>query len=260
METAEKTIPIGNIKSLEVNITQPMEMNFGHIDMKNINLYVGQNGTGKSLILKISWICNLLSQYYIVEQMGHKGIDFEKECTFLFDHTFDSNNFHGKISCEFENANLSIELDNGKCVKESFNSTNKLHSSSPPIFMSKDMRTISDMVKYMKTRKMLGINGNVLILNSEALKKILQLYKIYDVMFVESFLNKINGYQITKEVQDTLDNYKSKSLKLNSIYVDDVACTIKDVDSVNNKIVDLSILSGGEQSLIVMILGSCVLK
>jgi len=259
METKEKKVPVGNIKSLEVNITSPIEMNFGKIDFNNLNLYVGQNGSGKSLILKTSWICNLLGQYYAIEQQGYKGIDFEKECTFLFDHTFDANNFEGKIECVFENAEISITLNNGKCTNIIFATFKSLEQSNLPIFMSKDMRTIDNMVTYMKTKKLLGITNDIFSSDKTQLEKILQMYKIYDVMFVEQFLSKANGYRVTKELQDALDKYESRELKLTAIHVDTVACTIKDVDSVTNKITDLSTLSGGAQSLIVMILGNSVL-
>lgn len=254
MKTQEKKHTIGQLKTIEMNIIQPIEMNFGKIQMNQLNLYVGQNGSGKSLILKNQWLLGMIAQYYIVS-LTNNNVNIEKEISYLFDKTFDANNFTGEIIGEFDNLYLSFKMDNGKCISFNANTNKELELGNPPIFMSKDMRTISDMVKYLKTKKMLKINS----MTQEGIDKILEMYKIYDYAFAEMFLLKINGYQCKQDVKDALKSFDLK-FTLDNIYVDEIGCTIKSVDSVTNKVIDLSILSAGEQSLIVMILGTIILK
>lgn len=250
----------GHVVAMSLNITQPTKFDIPKMEFNQIVFLVGPNGSGKTLILKLNWCFTMLANYFPVQRITGATIDFKKEFQFIMDKSFDDNNFDGVIETFFENATIKVEFKEGQVTNIEYSSDEDLIPSSLPIFMSKETRSFESFVKYMKMKKALGVTETYESFKHDDLIKLTDVYKLYDVLFIEMMLSKMNGYTLTEEVKKALDEMFSLKLNIDQIIVDNEECELYGVNLETNEKQKLTRLSAGEQSILNMILASYINK
>ena len=166
----------------------------GKIDIgfNKINTYVGKNGTGKTVLLKLAWFGTYITSNKILEERGFLPQNSIQED--FVNHTiskvFDEVDFNGKMVFTFEN-NLTTTLifEKGICIDITFSNLTKENKVTNILFMSKELRLFTELVRYLKLRK--RVNGTERIMSPAAFEEILNDYKIYDALAVEHLLQNL---------------------------------------------------------------------
>lgn len=241
---------LGQVKHLYIKIDKPIKME-AEIDYNNIAIFVGQNGSGKTLLLKLIWVTSFISLSFIEARKKKQNFNTLELGQFTFDSCFDNQIFNGTIKTYYNNGDLEIILDNGKIQDIIINFDDTIDSASFPIFMSKDLRTFDNIHRYLKLRKTLKINGNLNVNLLEEFKELQGFYKLYDIMYVERLLTQLKHqeYEVTQKFKDTLSNYDLDKLKIKSFGFNEIDSYFYYLNEDDDKI-NLSTLSAGEQSLI----------
>ena len=162
------------------------------IDFNKINIYVGQNGTGKTVLLKLAWFGTYITSNKILEERGFLPQNSIQED--FVNHTiskvFEEVDFNGKMVFNFEN-NLTTTLifEKGICIDITFSNLTKENKVTNILFMSKELRLFTELVRYLKLRK--RVNGTERIMSPAAFEEILNDYKIYDALAVEHLLQNL---------------------------------------------------------------------
>lgn len=204
-----------------INIKCEIQELFGgskiDIDFNKINIYVGQNGTGKTVLLKLAWFGTYITSNKILEERGFLPQNSIQED--FVNHTiskvFDEVDFNGKMVFTFEN-NLTTTLifEKGICIDITFSNLTKENRVTNILFMSKELRLFTELVRYLKLRK--RVNGTERIMSPDAFEEILNDYKIYDALVVEQLLQNL-PLEFSEEVSKTLVdayNFKDSPTKL----------------------------------------------
>lgn len=181
------------------------------IDFNKINIYVGQNGTGKTVLLKLAWFGTYITSNKILEERGFLPQNSIQED--FVNHTiskvFEDVDFNGKMVFNFEN-NLTTTLifEKGICIDITFSNLTKENKVTNILFMSKELRLFTELVRYLKLRK--RVNGTERIMSPDAFEEILNDYKIYDALAVEHLLQNL-PLEFSEEVSKVLvENYDFK--------------------------------------------------
>ena len=181
------------------------------IDFNKINTYVGKNGTGKTVLLKLAWFGTYITSNKILEERGFLPQNSIQED--FVNHTiskvFDEVDFNGKMVFTFEN-NLTTTLifEKGICIDITYSNLTKENKVTNILFMSKELRLFTELVRYLKLRK--RVNGTERIMSPDAFEEILNDYKIYDALAVEHLLQNL-PLEFSEEVSKVLvENYDFK--------------------------------------------------
>lgn len=236
-----------SIKSLELDITSPVKFNTT-IEYNEISIFVGKNGIGKTFILKLVWaLSNVFNGVIFAHQKGAM-VTTKETAQFFLDNTFDNQDINGKIKLNLKDGSLIINMDKGKVIDSKYvlpMMQLKDYEPLPATFMSKTSRTYSDLIQYLKFKDMMGITN---IGKEEEMKKVLKMYKLYDVLFFEKSIIKYSaGFNMPpnflKKLQDDFEiNRDIQTIKIDNLDVVYIDSTGKQTS--------MSILSAGEQSLI----------
>ena len=181
------------------------------IDFNKINTYVGKNGTGKTVLLKLAWFGTYITSNKILEERGFLPQNSIQED--FVNHTiskvFEDVDFNGKMVFNFEN-NLTTTLifEKGICIDITYSNLTKENKVTNILFMSKELRLFTELVRYLKLRK--RVNGTERIMSPDAFEEILNDYKIYDALAVEHLLQNL-PLEFSEEVSKVLvENYDFK--------------------------------------------------
>ena len=236
-----------------INIKCKIQELFGgskiDIDFNKINIYVGQNGTGKTVLLKLAWFGTYITSNKILEERGFLPQNSIQED--FVNHTiskvFDEVDFNGKMVFTFEN-NLTTTLifEKGICIDITFSNLTKENRVTNILFMSKELRLFTELVRYLKLRK--RVNGTERIMSPDAFEEILNDYKIYDALVVEQLLQNL-PLEFSEEVSKTLVdvyNFKSSPTKL---LIDLETCSFL-LEYSDNTIENVLKLGAGHQSIL----------
>lgn len=220
----------GHANSLIIGMSGPMEMK-SEIDLNQLNVFIGANGVGKSLIMKLTWCLNMMSQLVVLKQPLTEGAQF------ILDKSIPEHNMFGMLGIRFDSgAKLTITVFEGKVQDVSHEGFEKIDKPSKCVYMSADTRLFSSIKRYLDIRKIVGQ------------EKMLEHYKLYDCMYIESLISRM---------PITLDNF-SKHL-LTSVEIDGLESVDFDGDFIGvfkDDRKSLSTLSSGQQALINMTLGA----
>ena len=162
------------------------------IDFNKINIYVGQNGTGKTVLLKLAWFGTYITSNKILEERGFLPQNSIQED--FVNHTiskvFEEVDFNGKMVFNFENnLTTTVIFEKGICIDITFSNLTKENKVTNILFMSKELRLFTELVRYLKLRK--RVNGTERIMSPAAFEEILDDYKIYDALAVEHLLQNL---------------------------------------------------------------------
>ena len=233
---------LGHLTHMTLKIDLPIPMDFD-MEYNKLVLLCGTNGSGKSLVLKLSWLFNTVMSLGLGKKlMGLTKTSFEGLVQFTFDNTFDNQNFNGMIKAEYENGNIVIGLDHGKVLSLEIITADTVNSVPTPIFMSTEMRTFDQIKRFFQLSKLSKIEDDIL-----------NYYKLYDVTYVEFLKKKINGsYILSEDFKDRLKVFDLGKYDMQSLQMTDD--TMYFTNSKEEQI-ELTTLSKGEQSIVNMFLG-----
>lgn len=242
---------LGYIKELSLDIDSPISMKMPTFDFNNLTLLCGTNGSGKSLILKLVWCASMIGEGYINAMLQQVSFNTDN-VQYIFDKSFSNQNFNGKMNFIFEDGNnIAIEIEKGKVIDINISFAKDLIPSGPPVFMSTETRTFDDITRYLQVRKMIGITGQIDASNASLFEKVLDMYKLYDAMFIERLISKLSKpFILKKALKDTLKNYEIKE-EIESIGFDEGKSELYFINS-KAEVKLLRNLSKGEQALINM--------
>ena len=186
----------------------------GKIDIgfNKINTYVGKNGTGKTVLLKLAWFGTYITSNKILEERGFLPQNSIQED--FVNHTiskvFEEVDFNGKMVFNFENnLTTTVIFEKGICIDITYSNLTKENKVTNILFMSKELRLFTELVRYLKLRK--RVNGTERIVSPTAFEEILNDYKIYDALLVEQLLQNL-PLEFSEEVSEVLvKNYDFKN-------------------------------------------------
>ena len=246
----KKKVSIGHLQKIHMNI-EGMFKDFELDGVKEISLYVGQNGTGKTFLLIMQWILGTMGTAYLCSAKSMQ--EYEKILQLFFDKSFDDQKFTGKIGASYEYLEISFELDNGQ-VKDLdiilTDNTVEIEPEGMPVFMSKNTRLFSEIVKYLKFKKVLGMTGEITLYDDNKLNQLCDMWKLYDIMFIERMCHRLSdpNFQIKEKAKESfIETMKKEIVK---VTYDEPNCSFVVHEIKDGKEITYSAtqLSSGEQA------------
>lgn len=250
---------IGKLTQLALNIDTPLKMD-SSVDYNNgINIMVGQNGTGKTLVLKLNFALGTImaieiansrtAQNYKAPERAMKwkevpeSFNIEKLAQYVFDNTFTDQNFNGTIEAKWEKGSLSLDINTGTVILAIAKYGPEIDTPTPVIFMSSEFRTFDAINQYFKIKA-----------KCETDEEMLQFFKLYDLMYCKMLQQRIGeSYEIPEPIQEALTgmmgekwDIKSLSCKSDGFYF----------TRENGEERNCASLSKGEQAILNMMLGA----
>lgn len=171
---------IGHIKNIKTELSSPIELKVD-CDINSLNVLVGQNGSGKSFMLVLSY-----ALHQVMNDLIMKGNNYNWILSKCFQAPVT-----GFLRCEFENAWIELKLDNTKVDKIDYD-LGRVDTVIKALYLSSNMRTFSNVDMYMKLRKTMTVD------------QLCDIYPHYDVMYVEMLLAKCPFELKLSEAQEIL--------------------------------------------------------
>lgn len=229
------------LHKLVLNITAPIKMDT-EIELKQIAVFVGQNDTGKSLLLKVAYA---LSTIGVANHPDAPVVMTTKDkAQFVLDNTFTEQNFDGTLKAIYTDGSVTVDLEKGKVIDVEIKD---LTDPSPMIFMSTDMRTFDQMVLYLRMRKQ-AVNDDPALF----IKTMLEAYRLYDLTYMEALIRRC-PIRIPKPLMDTFKTMDFKE-PITSLEVDLDKCEFHAVLENGTK-KNVATYGKGHQAVLNMFLG-----
>lgn len=250
------------ISKLHIKLDKPSIFSgFKIEDMNSLSIFIGANGTGKSMILVLTWCINMVVNLYHNYRFITEA-DFHKLSSNIFKWSFKDLNLNGTIEAQyFGDADNLVQIEFVKGDIVSCKIGGLTIPSSSPIFMSKQTRTYSDINKYFTIKKSLApslMKITSITLRSffkpcKELQALLEIYRVYDIIFMEELSKRlIMPHKIDPEISK---KYFTSDLAKSIMYIKFDLYSRKFVGytKFGDSKVDLEMLSAGEQSLLNML-------
>jgi hypothetical protein len=159
---------------------------------------------------------------------------------YVFDHTFEDQNFNGLLVMEYDQGRIELEFDNGKNTKNSVVIDDRVKLIPTPIFMSKTMRTFDQMNQYLKLSEKMSTED-----------EILEFYKLYDVVYMQAIKIKLaKEFLIPGLIRESFAEMQFKDVIV-SLFIKDNHIYYKNEKGEEK---NTSTLSAGEQSMLNMMI------
>lgn len=244
-------------------ITAPMKFDTD-LQYNRLTLMTGMNNTGKTFLNKLLWASATFFNMKIVEKVtGIKDTEKSDEEVFQFilDNTFAGNNINGSIEYRARDEVLGVayysirfEMENGKLTWLKFDFPEDAQPMGAITYLSKDVRDFTNIERYLKTKKMLGVTE---LTNWDDIEKVCGMYKLYDVFAIEQLLIKLeeaNQYiaMIRAMAGNTADELMGE-MDIKSVKYDKDNMTVTYVNSKDEER-PLSSMGLGSQSMLTMLL------
>ncbi len=189
-----------DIMTLDLKIGDDLDMKLDSLEFGRMNLMAGQNGSGKTLLLKFGWFLGYTLQLYkAVMMISPANVDatfagsIQKVFEWTFDETEDITGTVGAHDKNKEKFNFSVTFKEGKLdyfVMDILDPKEfTLNSIEGVQFNSKTARTFDNYAQYLKFKKSHGIAN----LMPNDLEILCEHYKLYDVMWFEKVLTKVKN-------------------------------------------------------------------
>ncbi len=187
------------IGSKEDDFNMDMEIEFNQL-----NVLVGMNGSGKTLIMKFAWFAGYMLQVYKVTMATENEKTEEVFAGLMqnvFNWTFDeTGDITGTISVHDktkEKFNFNVTFEEGRLSNFTMDVINPKEFTLSTVqgvqFNSKTARTFDNYAQYLKIKKL----NNITILTPDSLNTICEYFKLYDVVWFEN---------VYRKVKDMIDN------------------------------------------------------
>jgi len=260
---------LGHVKHMKISNTGPgMLEQFKNLDMdfNSLIILVGHNGSGKSLILKLTWALSTILNNIIISDVHKIPVrDDIKMAKFILDNTFTNQDITGDIHFEFEcGSTLLIKMLKGDIIDCISTYNSNLQPTGQPQFMSTNIRLFTNIVAYLKFKKALGISNDMSKFTEDELKKLCDMYRIYDIIYMELLFRKIDSGIISQpslklgelpKLNEMINKFDGFNLEIADITMDYANSDIMYKDASNN-VKSLTSLGNGHQSIINMFLGN----
>lgn len=249
---------LGNISYVKYELTTP-NFNVEIKDMRDISILTGHNGSGKTLHLVMMWCINTLVDAKYRYKFKSEAA-FKQMCENVFKYAFVDLELEGSITAKYnEGLEFNIAFTEGKVTRVSITKDNNVIVNTQTQFLSKQTRVFTDINRYYSIKDAIcpeSIRFSSFYEPTPELGALLRMYRIYDILFMERFKEVLTTKQdIDKELVETFETDNLKDLK--SIqYTGGRLVGFKEDGSELN----LETLGAGEQSILVMYLGSRHLK
>lgn len=254
-----KKIAMGNVTHVRMNLTDPIVCDYD-MDINQLTILTGANGVGKTLLLKIIWCLSTIANHaLIVRDMKIPGFNAVEQAQYIFDNSFDNQNFDGTIDVDYGNSGSSIKVvfELGKILDVKSYFPEEVEPGNTPLFMSKDTRLMSDVVKYLKIKKMFALPAGIPT-DMASMGQLLEYNKLYDIIYLEKLLLLIESKttpDVIKRFNDQILNFDS-SFSIQAVRID---YSKPDLLYIDSKGIERSTqaLGAGHQSLFGMVLMHC---
>ena len=237
---------------IELKIISPIEFNDSVLKLKQMNVIIGENGSGKTLFNKLIWLTSVIKNYYILSHLDKSDNNWKEELNYIIKDTIEN------LTCEwYENKTdklfevfgyrVEIKIENSQLKDIKIDSTiYKEELLSSPIYISSNVRNFNTFKMFNNLKKNILNKKN--IESFEDIKKINQFgLKIHDILYLEQISEKMKG--VSKIV--TLPQVK-ELLNIDDVYYDEQVS--EPVLVKDEKTIPLSMASSGQQSIFMMLL------
>lgn len=206
------------IRTLTLILDEP-KMDFQQMDIKAITILVGANGTGKSFLMKTTWVLSYIA--CVLSQLRGLSQDQMIEIAqFIFDKSYEQPfTATGDLGCVFENDNstsIGVHLDMGKINSVALAGFDDAVKFPIPKYLSSKLRLFDSISMYLKIRKdkvALGVK------DEELVGAMLEYYPLYDVMYVEGLIQSSPIIIEEERSKILVDNYDVEDI-ITSLTVD----------------------------------------
>jgi energy-coupling factor transporter ATP-binding protein EcfA2 len=231
---------LGQMTQLNVDIDQPMKLKID-LDMNALNLYLGKNGSGKSLILKMTWALATIMVFKINRTKTTEE-EMLQIAQYVWDNTFEDNNFNGLVGALHPGGTISIGFKDGKIGSLLINVAESIVDAPSPLFLSVTMRTFDEVERFFKLQDKIGVDAMP------------EYYRLYDSVYAHKLKQAFEkGITVTKEIEDMLTKFELERYDIKSFgYKNDKFIYTNSLGEEKF----ISALSKGEQSLLNMKLGT----
>lgn len=136
---------MSNVNNIKIKFN---EIKFDLKNLKELTILVGKNGTGKSLVNKITWFINIVNATYHsstllkIDNINEVIIDILRK-TF-----YDAATLHLEIEAEFETGNIELVIKDLNV--ESLNVTTKEKDIVVPLYLSSNTRLFPAIQQILK--------------------------------------------------------------------------------------------------------------
>lgn len=252
MENKETKL-LGQVRNIKINLSEPMKISIDSMDMRQVTLLVGQNGSGKTMINKFIFfgsMCTFLDLAYKNNPEVAKAFsvipdieDFNKIAQYFFKHTFSyPEELSGELVVYFENGTFSCNMDKGE-ISKIFTSYDKgVNEGICPKYMSTVTRLFTSVEAILAMDKVMPVDG------------VLEHYKLYDLMHCYHLKQFATTISILSDdlIELLKDHYELDVVKLT---YDDKSCKFFYTNS-ENETRPVSALGAGHQSILNMMIGA----
>ena len=240
------------------------------LEFNQLNVFVGENGVGKSFVFKSAWFASITLNFYkMLAMLGTPNLDerFEQEVNLIFELTFhESEKLSGVLQIMDKTADIyafTLAMHDGKLDHfqlEIFDQHKfDIGSIESVKFNSKEARTFEQYEKYSNLKKAFGVEQ---FTSNQDFKQMGEFYRLYDLMWFEEMAMTIRRFeeepQLLEKIFDKLRPIlNTKNVKGDLVVFRDGNKVIaKDemlyVQKEDSELSIFSSLSSGEQSLMMM--------
>ena len=176
--------------TIQLDGSTGFNMGVKDMQMNELNLLVGTNGSGKSFVLRQTFILGFIGLTYHNSLLAGVPTDPVELANFVVSRTFTEPDFTGLVEGVFTNdAYIEYRMDKGVVIECNIANITKDTKPFPGIkFLSAEMRTFDDISTYLRMRKRIAPSMQKQ-LDEAQLKELCDEFKIYDVIQIEGMIN-----------------------------------------------------------------------
>ena len=243
-----------------IDITSPMKFN-AKMELRNLTLIAGMNDTGKSLFNKINWCLTFFFNIKLTEKY-HKiqeEMPSEELIKLIFDHSFSDQNFNGTMTMNYRDSLLKVKLygvsvvmKDGEVQDLTFDIGENTEPMGQVTYLSTEVRNFSNISKYVKIKKMMGIDE---LQTFKDIVTLSEFYKIYDVMAIEYLLTKFDDANSLLKLMGTMSEQKEllQEFDISELMYDKPTATMA-YKTAQCNIRNITTLGAGAQSILIMLM------
>ncbi len=239
------------IRSMKVHLDPPHVNIEQELEYRSLLLLVGANGTGKSFVLKTTWVMSFIA-FTLSHLKGASEDQMLEISQFIFDKSFEQPfTPTGEISCTFENnVNITLKLIMGQVSDIAIVGFDDVVTFPAPKYLSSKLRLFDSISMYLKIRKDKVASG---LGQEEIIGAMLEYYPLYDVMYVEGLVNN-SPLILTQEQTDSLHKFDFEE-NISSLTADLDKCDFY-VTMDTQEIKYMKTYGSGHQAMVNMLVGA----